>query len=163
MALGDQYLTNLNCIAHEPTTEVNKLRAKILQKVATMKWKTDLHLNKTELKIGSMVDKLGDATERCLKKLKRKAPSSCKEEEVKRLKKDDRHDDQGPSHPEGEKDAAELPKTAETLNPADPTQETSKSPQISQTKEQTFLEQTQQIQTTPTSITEQTLPNPETS
>ena len=26
MALGDQYLTNLNCIAHELTTEGNKLR-----------------------------------------------------------------------------------------------------------------------------------------
>ena len=71
----------MNCITHELTTEGNKLRAEILQ-VATMKWKTDLHLNKTELKVGSVVEKLGDATDKCLKKLKRKAPQICKEEVV---------------------------------------------------------------------------------
>ena len=38
MALGDQYLTNLNCIAHDLTTEGNKLRTDLMQKVADMKW-----------------------------------------------------------------------------------------------------------------------------
>ena len=46
MALGDQYLINLNCIAHELTTEGNKLKTDLMQKVAEMKWKTDLHLKK---------------------------------------------------------------------------------------------------------------------
>ena len=91
-----------------------------------MKWKTDLHLNKTEIRVNSVVEKLGEATTRCLQRLKRKVPSSCNEEEVNRLKKDGGHDDQGPSHPEGEKDATEEIKTAETSNPAYLTQETSK-------------------------------------
>ena len=106
MALGDQYLTNLNSVAHELTTERNKLRTDILQKVAVMKWKTDLHQNKTEVRVESVVEKLGEATKTCLKRLKRKAPSACKEEEVKRVKGDDGHDDQGQGHHEGEKDIA---------------------------------------------------------
>ena len=61
--LGDQYLTNRNCIAHELTTEGNKLRIELLQKVAEMKWKTDLHLNKTVVKVSSVVEKLGEATQ----------------------------------------------------------------------------------------------------
>ena len=106
MALGDQYLTNLNCIAHEQTTEGKKLRADILHKVAIMKWKTDLHLN-TKLKVGSIVGKLEDATNQCLKKLKRKAPKVCKEEVAKKRKDDEGHDDQDPSHHEREEHATE--------------------------------------------------------
>ena len=85
-----------------------------------MKWKTDLHLNKTEVRVSSVVEKLGEATQACLKRLKRKSPSSYKEEEVKRLKKDDGHDDQGPSHHEGVQKGegvaaeAEATKTAKT-------------------------------------------------
>ena len=93
MALGDQYLTNLNCIAHELTTEGNKLRSELLQKVAKTKWNTDLHLNKTEVRVDPVVEKLGEATKTCLKRLKRKAPSYCKEVEVERLKPDDEHVD----------------------------------------------------------------------
>ena len=58
MALGDQYLNNLNSIAHKLTTDGNQLRTDILQKVAAMKWKTDLHLNKTEVRVESVVEKL---------------------------------------------------------------------------------------------------------
>ena len=58
-----------------------------------MKWKTDLHLNKTEVRVGSVVEKLNDATTTCLKRLKRKAPPSCKEEEVTKSKQDDSHDE----------------------------------------------------------------------
>ena len=84
-----------------------------------MKWKTDLHLNKTEVRVNSVVEKLGEAMQTCLKRLKRKALSSCKGEEVKRLKKDDGHDDQAPSYHEGEQKGegvaveAEATKTAE--------------------------------------------------
>ena len=101
MALGDQYVTNLNSVAHELTTEGNKLRTYILQKVAATKWKTVLHLNKTEVRVESVVEKLGEATKTCLKKLKTKDPSACKEEEVKRVKKDDEHDAQGHGDHEG--------------------------------------------------------------
>ena len=66
-----------------------------------MKWKTDLHLNKTEVRVSFVVDQLNVATTTCLKRLKSRAPSSCKEEEVKKSKRDDDHDDQGPCHPEG--------------------------------------------------------------
>jgi hypothetical protein len=136
MALGDQYLTNLNSIAYELTTEGNKLRTDLMQKVAQMKWKTDLHLNKTEVRVNSVVEQLNAATTSSLRKLKRKAPSSYREEEVKRSKGDDGHDDQGPSHHEGETTPSE-PKAAEASNPkpADPTPETSNQPQES--KEQT--------------------------
>ena len=79
MALGDQYLSNLNCIAHELTTEGNKLPKELLEKVAKMKLKTDLHLNKIEVRVDSVVGNLSEATTKCLRKLKRKAPSSCKE------------------------------------------------------------------------------------
>ena len=58
-----------------------------------MKWKTGLYLNKIEIKVGSMVDNLGEATTKCLEKMKRKAPSTCKTKELKKLKKDDGHDD----------------------------------------------------------------------
>jgi hypothetical protein len=51
--------------------------------VAEMKWKTDLRLNKTEVKVGSVVGKLSEATTKCLQRLKQKSPSSCKEDEVK--------------------------------------------------------------------------------
>ena len=121
MALGDQYLTNLNYIANEFTTEGNKLRADILQQVATMKWKTNLHLNKTKLKVCFVVEKLGDATTQYLKKLKKKAPRVCKEEVSKKRKDDDEgHDDQGPSHHEGDKHAEELKTTQETPEPTNP-------------------------------------------
>ena len=94
-----------------------------------MKWKFDLHLNKTEVSVGSVGEQLNTATTTCLRKLKRKAPSSCREEEVKRSKRDDSHDDQDPSHHEGGKTASEL-KTAETTNPksAYPTPVTSNQP-----------------------------------
>ena len=120
MALGDQYLTNLNCITHELTTEGNNLITELLQKVAEMEWKTDIHLNKMEVRVSSVVEKPGEATQTCLKRLNRKAPSSCKLKEMKRLKKDDGHDDQSPSHHEGEQKGegvaaeAEATKTAET-------------------------------------------------
>ena len=100
MALGDQYLTNLNYVSYELIIEGNKLRADILQKVAIMKWQTNLHLNKTELKVGSLVEKLGDATTQWLRKLKRKALRVCKKEVGKKRKDDEGHDDQGPSHHE---------------------------------------------------------------
>jgi len=80
-----------------------------------MKWKTDLHLNKTEVRVESVVKKLGEATKTCLKRLKRKAPSACKEEEVKRVKKDDGHDDQGQGHHEGEKGIAGVAGMSKTV------------------------------------------------
>ena len=46
MALGE----------YELTTEGNKLRTDLMQKVAQMKWKTDLHLNKTEVRVNSVVE-----------------------------------------------------------------------------------------------------------
>ena len=159
MALGDQYLTNLNSIAYELTTEGNKLRTDLIQKVAQMKWKTDLHLNKTEVRVNSVVEQLNAATTSYLRKLKRKAPSSCREEEVKRSKGDDGHDDQGPSHHEGETTPSEH-KAAEASNPK-PAPETSNQPQES--KEQTAQEQTQSIQPTPTPIIDQNPLNPDTS
>ena len=79
MALGDQYLTNLNSPAHKLTTEGNKLRTDIFQKVAEMKWKTDLHLNKTEVRVDSVVEKLGEATKTCLKRLKKSSFSLKRE------------------------------------------------------------------------------------
>ena len=109
------------------------------------------------------METLGEATTKCLQRLKRKAPSSWKEEEVKKLKKDDDHD-QVPSHHEGENGASEKKlKTIETSNPADPTKETYKPLQTSQNKEQTIPDPTQSVQTTPTPTPEQTLPNLETS
>ena len=58
-----------------------------------MKWKTDLHLNKTDVRVDSVVEKVGDATTRYLRRLKRKSLTSYKDEEVKRLRKDDNQDD----------------------------------------------------------------------
>ena len=127
-----------------------------------MKWKTDLHLNKTEVRVNSVVEQLNAATTSYLRKLKRKAPSSRREEEVKRSKGDDDHDDQGPSHHKRETTPSEH-KASEASNPkpADPTPETSNQPQES--KEQTAQEQTQSIQPTPTSIIDQNPLNPDTS
>ena len=48
-------------------------------------------------------------------KLKRKASSGCKEEEVKRVKKDDGHDDQGQGHHEGEKGIAGVAGMSKTV------------------------------------------------
>ena len=64
MALGDQYLTNLKSLAHELTTKENKLRTDILQKVAAMKWKTDLHLNKTEVIVDFVMEKMPEETDK---------------------------------------------------------------------------------------------------
>ena len=118
IALGDQYLTNLNYIAHELTTERNTLLTELLKKVAEMKWKTDLHLNKTKLKVSSVVESLDVATTTCLKRLKRKAPQPCKEEIAKKRKDDDGHDDNAPSNHEGEDQPSKSTK-AETSKPAD--------------------------------------------
>ena len=78
---------------------------------------------------------------------------------MKRSKGDDGHDDQGPSHHEGETTPSEY-KAAEASNPK-PAPETSSQPQES--KEQTAQDQTQPIQPTPTPIIDQNPLNPDTS
>ena len=75
-----------------------------------MKFQSDPRVNKTMLKVGYVVEQLNEMTTMCLKRVKRKDPSSCKVEGVKRLKSDkDEHDDQGPSPHEGEKKEAAEP------------------------------------------------------
>ena len=120
MALGDLYLTNLNSIEDKLSSERSKIRSDIMNKVATMKWKTNLHLNKTEHNVGSLVEQLGEETTKCLQKLKRKAPTTSKEEGLKKSKKDGDHDDQGPGHHEGEKEADPKPTEASELKTSEP-------------------------------------------
>ena len=59
-----------------------------------MKFKADMKVNKASFGVNDVVEQLHEATKTYLKKLKRKAPTSCSTEAVKRLKPDnDDHDD----------------------------------------------------------------------
>ena len=121
-----------------------------------MKFKADLNVNKTQLKVGSVVEQLNEVTNKCLKKLKRKAPTSCSVEVIKRLEKDGGdHNDQGPSHHEGET------KEPIELKPTEPSTQVSE-PKTSEPQTTTQSEQTQASEHKPAeptqSIKEQLVP-----